>query len=259
MPETDETPGTVLANLTMQIGNRTLEVHLPMPAGPALWRETLPGWRILMEGFTGVAIAQAEDQGRHLSCRAGCGACCRQLVPIAPSEAHQLAQMLATFPEPRRAVIAQRFAAARAKLEQAGLWEQLADMGAIAGGPDATRISLAYFALGIACPFLEDESCSIHPERPLACREYLVSSDPVHCADPAQQHIDPIAVPAHLATGFALAEGNGTLRYLALSTLLDWLARNPESDARHETEQMVGAVLGRLSKRPPVPAESKVS
>jgi hypothetical protein len=33
-----------------------------------------------------------------------------------------------------------------------------------------------YFLQGVACPFLEAESCGIHPDRPLACREYLVTS-----------------------------------------------------------------------------------
>ena len=33
----------------------------------------------------------ARGRGRAISCRAGCGACCRQLVPLAPSEARALA------------------------------------------------------------------------------------------------------------------------------------------------------------------------
>ncbi|HEY5241787.1 MAG TPA: YkgJ family cysteine cluster protein [Polyangiaceae bacterium] len=30
----------------------------------------------------------------------------------------------------------------------------------------------------VSCPFLEEESCSIHPDRPPICREYLVTSSP---------------------------------------------------------------------------------
>jgi Fe-S-cluster containining protein len=257
MAETGETPDIAYANLEMKIGDYKLETHLPMPAGPALWRETLPGWRVLMEGLTSVAIAQAGDQGRKLSCKAGCGACCRQLVPIAPSEAHQLARLVAGLTEPRRAVVQERFAAARATIEQAGLRDRLTNMAAAARGPEATRLSLAYFALNIACPFLEAESCTIYPERPLVCREYLVSSDPVHCADPAQERIEQIEFHAHLATVFAIAEGEGTLNYLALSTLLDWVAEHPESGVRYETAAMVGEVLGRLIKGP-VPKDGGV-
>ena len=35
-----------------------------------------------------------------------------------------------------------------------------------------------YFQLGIPCPFLEEESCSIYHDRPITCREYLVTSPP---------------------------------------------------------------------------------
>ncbi len=47
-----------------------------------------------------------------------------------------------------------------------------------------SRSARRYFHLGIACPFLEDESCSIHADRPISCREYLVTSPAVNCADP---------------------------------------------------------------------------
>ena len=53
----------------------------------------------------------------------------------------------------------------------------------------------AYFALGIPCPFLEEESCSIHPDRPLVCREYLVTSPAELCAGPTQEGVTPVPVP----------------------------------------------------------------
>ena len=45
------------------------------------------------------------------------------------------------------------------------------------------------------CPFLEEESCSIHPDRPLVCREYLVTSPAELCAGPTQEGVTPVAVP----------------------------------------------------------------
>ena len=49
----------------------------------------------------------------------------------------------------------------------------------------AHALGLKYFALGIPCPFLEEERCTIHEIRPLRCREYLVVSPAEHCAHPA--------------------------------------------------------------------------
>lgn len=60
-----------------------------------------------------------------------------------------------------------------------------------------------YFALGVPCPFLEDESCSIHPERPLVCREYLVTSPAEHCARPTPGAVEGVDLPGSLWMAFA--------------------------------------------------------
>jgi hypothetical protein len=49
------------------------------------------------------------------------------------------------------------------------------------------------------CPFLEEESCSIHPARPTACREYLVTSAASHCARPSAETVDVVALPAKVS------------------------------------------------------------
>jgi Fe-S-cluster containining protein len=99
-------------------------------------------------------------------------------------EAHRLAMLVAELPEPRQGQIRLRFSQAIARLEQAGLlgpagqrcWLS-SESGEAARNDTASR----YFRLGIPCPFLEHDSCSIHPERPLVCREYLVTSEPERC------------------------------------------------------------------------------
>ena len=63
----------------------------------------------------------------------------------------------------------------------------------------ARQLALDYFYQRVPCPFLEDESCSIHPIRPLICREYLVSSPPEHCADPATLKAAPIRMPLNFS------------------------------------------------------------
>lgn len=78
--------------------------------------------------------------------------------------------------------------------------EQLAAAEAEALGMADER---AYFALGIPCPFLVDDSCGIHPARPLACREYVVASDPTHCATRADGQIVRISATRDVLGAFA--------------------------------------------------------
>src|SRR5439155_8807845 len=70
---------------------------------------------------TAVAMAKVEEQGQAVSCGAGCGACCRQLVAISFVEARALADLVAALPSQRRAEIRARFADGVRRLEEAGL------------------------------------------------------------------------------------------------------------------------------------------
>ena len=60
-------------------------------------------------------------------------------------------------------------------------------------------ISKAYFREQIACPFLEDEGCSIYPVRPSICREYMVVSPPQNCGDPYAKTIRRVPLSLRLS------------------------------------------------------------
>ena len=76
---------------------------------------------------------------------------------------------------------------------------RLVEEDAFAEGESARQLALDYLYVRVPCPFLEDESCSIHPIRPLACREYLVTSPPEHCFDPATLKAVPVPLPLYLS------------------------------------------------------------
>lgn len=52
-----------------------------------------------------------------------------------------------------------------------------------------------YVKLQLACPFLEDDARSIHPQRPFVCRQYLVTSDPALCDDPLHNDVEVVPMP----------------------------------------------------------------
>jgi Fe-S-cluster containining protein len=195
--------------LALRVGGEQVRLRARIPQGPITLVELLPVLWSLTELTTGVAARAAAGMGRPVRCGPSCGACCRQLVPIAPAEALALREVVAEMEPQRRAAVEGRFAAAAARLHASGLADRL---GATAPGagtptgqpaamtPDRRRdAGLRYFGLGIPCPFLEQESCGIHPHRPLACREYLVSSDPSHCSRPSADDVAVIDLPRRLS------------------------------------------------------------
>jgi Fe-S-cluster containining protein len=151
------------ATLRLTVGDLKIVHPITVPSGPVAAADVIPALQGLVNAVVEAAEQGLMKSGKSISCRKGCGACCRQLVPVSRTEGERLLALVETMPRERRAALYARFAAAEAALDGAGLAER--------GQKTDREMSLAYFALGLPCPFLEDESCSIHPERPLVCRE----------------------------------------------------------------------------------------
>jgi Fe-S-cluster containining protein len=191
-------PGTAPAEhvtIEVQLGSPEwqLRTKMTVPAGPTRPRQLLPLLQALTNAVVDVGVKQAEAQGKKISCQKGCGACCRQLVPISEVEARAIAELVANLPEPRRTEVRQRFADAQRRLQDSGLLKTLLERDQWTD--QGRSLGLRYFLQGIPCPFLEDESCSIHPDRPLACREYLVTSPAAHCAQPTAETVHCVPMP----------------------------------------------------------------
>jgi Fe-S-cluster containining protein len=158
------------------------------PAADAGDAPELAAANIRLDGRRWVLEAQVVrdvgDCGGSISCKAGCGACCRMLVPISELEAQRLREVVHAMPEPRRSHVLARFAEAVRQLDAAGLLPQLRRVEQWTDN-EFQAMTRAYFERQIACPFLEAESCSIYEERPITCREYLVTSPAEKCARPA--------------------------------------------------------------------------
>lgn len=150
--------------------------------GPTRPVDLLPIFRSLVDAFAVITAETVEKTGGKISCQHGCAACCRQLVPITEIEARRIGEMVSAMPEPRRSEIRVRFEAARSKLQDAGLLERLLAPETVSQA-EFVPFALGYFRHAIPCPFLEEESCSIYPERPIACREYLVTTPAENCSN----------------------------------------------------------------------------
>ncbi len=240
------------ARVVLGLPTGEIELELEVPPGLARVDQLLPLARALTEQIIDVTVTQVEEEGRKISCRAGCGACCRQLVPIAEAEARGIRDLVASLPEPRRSQVKARFAEALLRLDAAGL---LAPLRARADWDNARRreIGLAYFRQGVPCPFLEDESCSIHPERPLACREYLVTSPPEHCADPKVNQVEGVKLPASVWPAVARLDlvepGARSIRWVPLILALEWTETHPDNPPGQPAGELVRRLFDNIARK----------
>ncbi len=237
------TPGERLqtGRVVLVVAGERVPLELTVPSAPTSVEALLPILRGLSSLFAERATGQRETEGRAISCRAGCGACCRQLVPLAPSEARALARLVDALPEPRRSVIRGRFDDGLARLEAAGLLGRMGTRTA----EERAALGIAYFQQAIACPFLEDESCSIHPDRPMACREYLVTSPAENCRTPSADTIEKVTLEADPLPALVQVEGGG---WVALILALRYRDDNPDPGPLRPAPTVLREVIGRLVK-----------
>jgi Fe-S-cluster containining protein len=116
--------------------------------------------------------------------------CCRiQLVPVSPAEAYALLLLIESLPEPRRTQVLERFSDRAARLDDAGLSDVFLDRELALDSEAAREPITHYLSLHLACPFLENDACSIYEFRPFSCREFLVTTPKEMCADPLSQPV----------------------------------------------------------------------
>ena len=110
----------------------------------------LEAYAVIDEGVS-AAISREQKQGRELACAKGCSSCCstHQDIPVYPLELMGMSWY----------VIEKLDSPLREQLKQ-----QLQNLDELD-----------------SCPFLLEGSCSIHPMRPIACRQFNVLNKP--CVD----------------------------------------------------------------------------
>jgi Fe-S-cluster containining protein len=238
-------------SLVLRIDGEAVPASAPQPPSRVRLDELLPAQREIDNAAIDHAVRKAAAAGRQVACAKGCSACCRaQPVPVTPPEAYALLRLVEALPAARRRTLEARFEDRVQRLQAAGLADPLLEQPTDLDGERARSVAHAYFRLGLACPFLEDDACSIHPQRPFVCRQYLVSSDPALCDDPFTNRADVIPMPLHAATAeLAICEtAYGRAQHTVPLTLALAYARRhrDELERRFDAEPLFRQWLGAL-------------
>jgi Fe-S-cluster containining protein len=203
-------------------------VRVQVPDIPMGLADIVPPIYELCNGATSLATRKSESEGKTVTCGPGCGVCCRQLVPLSIPEAVFLAEHVNGLLPDRSEMVKKRFADALSIIRRHDVLDKIRSTDR---HEDDLGTALAYFRLGIPCPFLSEESCGIHPVRPCACREFNVTSPPLCCADPLQKKIERVTIHRKMTAALARAASRliGTKPTLIpLPLLFDWYESHAE-------------------------------
>src|SRR5262249_28401270 len=108
-----------------------------------------------------------------------------------------------------------------------------------------------YFQQGIACPFLEEESCSIHRDRPVSCREYLVTSPAANCSTPTAENVRMLEFPFKVWWGLARFDAHPasaqSVPWVPLILALKWSEEHPGAEPARPGPEMLAQLFKNLT------------
>lgn len=241
----------VSGQITLEIEGMPIEMNMTVPANPVKPQRMLPVFQQMTNSFVRIGVQSVEASGEKISCKKGCGACCSQAVPLAEIEAYQIAELVENFAEPRRSEIKDRFSKAFFHFAEIGWFEKLSECAGQTH-KEQEKVVMEYFYEGISCPFLEEGSCSIHEDRPLACREYLVTTPSENCSTPSATTVNIVNLPVKPSKTL-MKVGQKTqiagVNFIPLIMSLKWAEMNEDKFEEKTGEQWMADFFRNLTKK----------
>ena len=205
-----------------------VELTLQAEEGAVHVSAVVPEAHRLADALTAASERFVQERGFPVSCRIRCSACCRHLVAVTPLEAFILVDAVASLPADAQQTVAEKAAAIRERLASTGLDARIA-AGLV--GEAGKQVVFEWHQQQLACPLLVDDACSIYESRPAGCRQLLVITDPVHCADPAGGEVRPTPVFVNVQKALVLLSQSLFPEHpsqIPLPHALEWVAAHPE-------------------------------
>ena len=120
--------------------------------------------------------------GNPVKCSAGCMTCCKYAVTVSPAEAYAINDMIGSLPRQSRLSLLRNMTIAGRKI--LGSFSSVLksrNLHQMQTSERLAEISHWYYKLNLVCPWLEKKLCSQYSDRPLVCKEFLVTSPPAGC------------------------------------------------------------------------------
>ncbi len=168
----------------LSIKDQPLRVSVNVPHEPIGLSEIVPLARQLADEIVRRTVANIRREGKSISCRKRCTACCSYLVPLSVPELFRLRAELPVMSARLGPSVASRFETAIERIMES----DPPDVPSPLMEPDGTETPAAeaagrwYAQLRLECPLLAGGACMIHSHRPIVCREHIVTSSPKWCS-----------------------------------------------------------------------------
>jgi Fe-S-cluster containining protein len=193
-------------------------------------------------------LDRLRSKGEFIPCCKGCSACCNYLVPLSVPEAFRLREEILALPaRQRRKVVQSCIETAKIILSKKPEEFEITESAETNSRIQINKLSKWYASFKLACPFLSDSLCSSYEQRPIACREYIVTGSAQFCKNAwlindalkplwrarSESHIVQMPVSVLDCLGHLTAELEQTeIEAVMLPLVLPWVQENLERGER---------------------------
>ena len=174
--------------------------------------------------------------GKSIPCCKGCPACCRYLVPLSVPEVFRLRQEVLAMPaEQGTSVLQSCLETAKKILDERPKDSEMNELAQTKSQTPILRLSRWYAGLKLPCPFLSNNLCISYEQRPIACREHMVTGPAILCDTEGmdESHIVQMPVSVLECLGELTAElEQSNIEAVMLPLALPWAQENLERSRR---------------------------
>jgi len=175
--------GAEVVSFELDIFDKVLRFDIGVTNKQARLSDIVPLARTISSRVAVAVLDTLNESGQIVPCCKGCSACCEYLIPLSIPEVFRLHEELLTMPVDRGG----RYLAACLEKAETILGKGSGEFGAKEqvkyGQFQKEQLSQWYSGLKIACPFLSDGICSLYSQRPMACREHIITGSAFFCSN----------------------------------------------------------------------------
>jgi len=227
---------TVIIGLELEILGEPVSFRIGVARTKLRLADIVPLARTLSTKLALAVLKQLGKEEKFVPCCKGCSACCNYLIPLSVPEAFRMRQEILAMPANRgRSILRACLAAAERIVDDRPGNFDLHSLTEIFSPNQVSQISKWYAGLKLQCPFLSDGLCTIYKQRPIACREHIVTGSALLCEAEGINEPQVVRMPVSILEGLAqlASELEGmSVEAIMLPLALPWTEENLQRDQR---------------------------
>ncbi|OQA02503.1 MAG: hypothetical protein BWY69_01056 [Planctomycetes bacterium ADurb.Bin401] len=236
-----------------KIFGKTLDFSINVTGQEATLSDIVPAARKISDKIICAIMQGLNEDGINVPCRKGCCSCCSSLIPMPIPEVFRMREELLSMPNKSSNRILRRSINSAVRiLKKTNRSEYLKDFSK-PGKNSLNDLNKWYGELHEVCPLLSGGVCMLYEQRPIACREHIVTGTAEMCRQDklSKPNVVPVRVSMVETLGEMASQIEGTeVEAIILPFTQAWVQDNLwRAERKWPAMEMVGIFTDILKRK----------